>query len=123
MNTPIYRIDDEIKEALLLHSKWLGGDPSGKRLDFAGGSLTNHNLAWCDLREAILDRCDLSGSRLEGAQLNEANLFGANLTNCDLEAADLRWADLRWADLTGAKLKGARLAGAALAEAVMEGQP
>jgi uncharacterized protein YjbI with pentapeptide repeats len=118
VSAPIYRIDAETEEALYLHALWLGGDPNGKRLDFSGGALINHDLSWRDLREAILDRCDLSGSRLEGAQLNEANLFGANLTNCDLESADLRWADLRRANLTGAKLKGARMAGAALAQAV-----
>lgn len=114
MSAPIYRIDDETEEALKLHSRWLAGDPNGKRLDFSGGSLILHNLAWRDLREAILDRCDLTGSNLEGAQLNEAKLFGADLTGCNLEAADLRWADLRKADLSGAKLKGARMSGAAL---------
>lgn len=114
MSAPIYRIDDETEEALKLHAKWLAGDPNGKRLDFSGGALIQHNLAWRDLREAILDRCDLSGSNLEGAQLNEAKLFGADLTDCNLEAADLRWADLRMADLTRAKLKGARMTGAAL---------
>ena len=114
MSAPIYRIDDETEEALALHAKWLAGDPNGKRLDFSGGALIQHNLAWRDLREAILDRCDLTGSNLEGAQLNEAKLFGADLTGCNLEAADLRWADLRTADLTGAKLKGARMSGAAL---------
>lgn len=118
MSAPIYRIDDETEEALKLHSKWLAGDPNGKRLDFSGGALIQHNLAWRDLREAILDRCDLSGSNLEGAQLNEAKLFGADLTDCNLEAADLRWADLRGADLTGAKLKGARMSGAALGRTV-----
>jgi hypothetical protein len=114
VSAPIYRIDDETEEALKLHSRWLAGDPNGKRLDFSGGALIQHNLAWRDLREAILDRCDLSGSNLEGAQLNEAKLFGADLTDCNLESADLRWADLRTADLTGAKLKGARMTGAAL---------
>lgn len=118
MSTPIYRIDDETEEALKLHSRWLAGDPSGKRLDFSGGALIQHDLAWRDLREAILDRCDLSGSNLEGAQLNEAKLFGADLTDCNLESADLRWADLRMADLTRAKLKGARMTGAALGATV-----
>ena len=114
MSAPIYRIDDETEEALKLHSRWLAGDPNGKRLDFSGGALIQHDLAWRDLREAILDRCDLSGSNLEGAQLNEAKLFGADLTDCNLEAADLRWADLRMADLTRAKMKWARMTGAAL---------
>ncbi len=114
MSAPIYRIDDETEEALKLHAKWLAGDPNGKRLDFSGGALINHDLSWRDLREAILDRCDLSGCNLEGAQLNEAKLFGADLTDCNLESADLRWADLRKADLTGAKLKGARMSGVAM---------
>lgn len=118
MSAPIYRIDAETEEALYLHALWLGGDPSGKRLDFSGGALIQHNLAWRDLREAILDRCDLRGSNLEGAQLNEAKLFGADLTDCNLESADLRWADLRTADLTGAKLKGARMSGAALGRTI-----
>ena len=115
MSAPIYRIDDETEEALKLHSRWLAGDPNGKRLDFSGGALINHDLSWRDLREAILDRCDLSGCNLEGAQLNEAKLFGADLTDCNLESADLRWADLRKADLSGAKLKAARMTGAAFA--------
>lgn len=118
MSAPIYRIDAETEEALKLHAKWLAGDPNGKRLDFSGGALIQHDLAWRDLREAILDRCDLSGSNLEGAQLNEAKLFGADLTDCNLEAADLRWADLRTADLSRARLKGARMTGAALGATV-----
>lgn len=118
MSAPIYRIDAETEEALKLHSRWLAGDPNGKRLDFSGGALIQHDLSWRDLREAILDRCDLSGSNLEGAQLNEAKLLGADLTDCNLESADLRWADLRTADLTGAKLKGARMSGAALGRTV-----
>lgn len=118
MSAPIYRIDDETEEALYLHALWLGGDPNGKRLDFSGGALIQHNLAWRDLREAILDRCDLSGSNLEGAQLNEAKLFGADLNDCNLESADLRWADLRRADLTDAKLKGARMTGVAVGRTI-----
>ncbi len=118
MSAPIYRIDAETEEALYLHALWLGGDPNGKRLDFSGGALIQHDLAWRDLREAILDRCDLSGSNLEGAQLNEAKLLGADLTDCNLESADLRWADLRMADLTRAKLKGARMTGVAMGRTV-----
>ena len=94
MSAPIYRIDAETEEALKLHSRWLAGDPNGKRLDFSGGS------------------------NLEGAQLNEAKLFGADLTDCNLESADLRWADLRMADLTRAKLKGARMTGVAMGRTV-----
>lgn len=118
MSARIYRTDDETEEALKLHAKWLAGDPSGKRLDFSGGALINHDLSWRDLREATLDHCDLRGSNLEGAQLNEAKLLGADLTDCNLESADLRWADLRLADLTRAKLKGARMSGAALGRTV-----
>ena len=81
--------EQELKEALEKHLKWLRGEACGKR-------------------------ADLRGANLRGADLRGADLYGADLRGADLRGADLRGADLRGANLRGADLYGANLCGADL---------
>jgi hypothetical protein len=86
-----------------------GARPGRTKLPRAG--LTTAELAYPNLREAILTSTDL----------HHADLAGADLRGADLRGADLRGADLRGADLRGAILTGAILTDAVLVEANLTG--
>ena len=83
---------EELKQALELHGKWLNDEEGGKRFD-----LSYANLSYADLSYANLNYADLSG-----ADLSYANLSGADLNGANLSGADLNYADLSYADLNGA---------------------
>ncbi len=82
-----------------------------------------------DLREANLEKANLSEVDLHGADLRNATLDGANLRKANLEGADLSQADFRKADLWQANLQrvnlyeadlqGAELGGAKLQESYL----
>lgn len=76
--------ENQLKNVLELHRKWINDEPDGKRA----------NLREADLREA-----DLRDANLWRADLWRANLRGANLRGANLWVSDLRDADLRGADL------------------------
>ena len=86
--------ENQLKNVLELHRKWIDDEPDGKRAD-----LWEANLRGADLRDA----------NLRGADLRDANLRGANLWEADLRRADLRRANLWEADLRDADLRGANL--------------
>ena len=75
------------------------------------------NLIGDYLREAILNRADLSRADLSGADLSRATLSGANLLGADLSGANLSEADLSGANLSEAILSRANLSRAKLSEA------
>ena len=88
------------------------------------------NIQAC-LRDADMQRVDLSGSDLCQADLRNANLTDANLCNADLRGADLSFylpeetaptgpnipADLTRANLTAADLRDAKVTDEQLAQA------
>ena len=76
--------ENQLKNVLELHRKWINDEPDGKRADLRG----------TDLREANLWRADLRDADLRGANLRDANLRGANLWVSDLREANLWRADL-----------------------------
>jgi hypothetical protein len=93
------------------------------------GRILGKRSAHC-LREAVeflvrdrisLREADLERKNLSGAELSRAGLAGADLHKACLMGADLRNADLRGADLTSALLGGAYLGGADLTEASLIG--
>ena len=94
--------EQELKDLLKKHRKWIYGENGGERADLYGA-----NLRGADLRDA-----DLYGANLRGANLRGANLYGANLRGANLRGANLYGANLRGADLYGANLRGADLYGA-----------
>lgn len=81
----------------------------------------HREVIWPDLREADLNRADLSETRLHGADLVRASLSKANLSGASLTGADLRAADLSGANLTGAYLIEANLSGTDLSGADLRG--
>ena len=89
--------EQELKNILDKHFKWLRGENGGKRANLSGANLFGANLSRADLSGADLSRADLSG----------ANLFGANLSRADLSRADLSGADLFGANLSRADLSRA----------------
>ena len=70
---------EELKEILEKHKKWMLNEDGGERADLAD--------------------TDLSYAVLQGANLQYANLRGANLQNADLARTYLRNADLKGADI------------------------
>ena len=94
--------NEELKEILEDHSKYLIGDPDGERANLRGAVLCDADLRDVDLRDAYL----------RDANLSDANLFDANLRNVNLRDVNLHGADLYCANLCGADLFGADLFGA-----------
>ena len=99
--------ENQLKNVLELHRKWINKEPGGERADLCGANL----------RGASLQEADLCGANLCGANLQGANLQGADLQGADLRGADLRGANLQRADLREANLRGANLQRADLREA------
>ncbi len=106
----------ELNKILRLHTEWLSGVDSRKRVD-----LSRTNLSRSDLNGANLNRINLYGANLNRADLSGANLYGADLDNADLRKADLSGANLHHADLSVADLSGANLYGANLVRADLRG--
>jgi hypothetical protein len=110
--------NQELKDRVERHGKWLRSESGGERLivkEF------RENFIGADLRSADLRSANLSGANLSGANLRSANLSGANLRSADLSGADLRSANLRSANLSGANLSGADLRSANLSGANLSG--
>ena len=78
---------EELKQALELHQKWVNNEKGCKRLN-----LSDVNLRCADLIGANLRRANLRGADLSDANLSDANLRGADLRGADLSDANLRWA-------------------------------
>lgn len=84
------------------------------------------NLAYTDLRFAVLPRAKLGGANLTGANLQFANLEAADLKGASLARADFRRANLREArfqkaNLQQATFRRATLVGADFTDAAMGG--
>lgn len=62
-----------LKEIVILHEKWLEGEPGGKRADLRDADLSYTNLSYTNLSYA-----NLKGANLKGADLRGANLSGAD---------------------------------------------
>ena len=70
---------------ILLHKKWLNGEPEGKKADLSNTNLSNTNLHGANLHGANLNDADLHGAILSGANLNGANLNDAILRGADVD--------------------------------------
>ena len=66
--------ENQLKNVLELHRKWINKEPGGERADLCGANLQGANL-----RRAGLQEADLCGANLCGANLQGANLQGADL--------------------------------------------
>ena len=81
--------ENQLKNILKRHQKWIIDEPGGERADLQGADLRE-----ADLRGANLGDANLWRANLWEADLREAVLRGANLGVADLREADLREADL-----------------------------
>src|ERR1035437_8413197 len=67
--------NNELKEVIAKHSKWLKSEEGGSKANLSGANLSGANLSGANL----------SGANLSGANLSGANLSGANLSGTLLE--------------------------------------
>ena len=104
--------EQELKNILDKHFKWLRGENGGKRANLSRADLFGANLSRADLSRADLSGANLFGANLFGANLFRANLSGANLPGANLFGANLFEANLFGANLFEANLSGANLSGA-----------
>ena len=88
----------ELKNVLEMHRKWITGEPEGKRADLSYADLRYANLRYADLRYA-----DLRSANLRYADLSYADLYYADLSSADLRSANLYYADLSSAYLRSIK--------------------
>ena len=109
--------EQELKNILDKHFKWLRGENGGKRANLSRADLSGANLSRANLSGANLSRANLSGANLFGANLSGANLFGANLFRANLSRANLFGANLSRANLFEANLFEANLSRANLSGA------
>ena len=70
---------EQIKETLELHLKWLKNEECGIGADLRYADLRGADLRYADLRGADLRYADLRGAYLSDANLSDANLSGADL--------------------------------------------
>ena len=111
--------EQELKDILEKHLKYLNGEEDGKCANLRGVDLSycelvDVNLAWADLQGANLSHGNLRNINLECASLNGAYLRMANLCKANLHGANLRGANLIDTNLNGANLSRAYLDGANL---------
>jgi len=106
--------EQELKDILDKHGKWLIKENGGERADLRSADLRYANLSSANLSYADLSYADLRYANLSYADLRSANLSSANLRSANLRYADLRSANLRYADLSSADLSYADLSSADL---------
>lgn len=114
--------DEELKDILDKHKKWLNNKEGGERADLRDADLSDVNLYDANLHNAILRGANLYNVILRGADLSSADLRcailqGTNLQFADLHDTLLQNANLQKADLQFANLSGANLSGADLSKA------
>ena len=63
--------NEELREILDKHKKWLNGEDGGERADLCGANLCGADLWGADLRGADLRGANLCGADLWGADLND----------------------------------------------------
>jgi hypothetical protein len=107
--------EQELKEILEKHLKWLKGEKGGERAD-----LSKVDLSHVDLSNANLSNANLDNANLSNANLDNVSLFNASLENANLEKADLSNANLFYASLSNANLEKADLSNANLFNANLD---
>lgn len=106
--------DEELRNILNLHKRWLDGKANGVRAKLIDVDLSEENLSGIDLRDAclknvILENSSLFGVNLRHALLKDVNLQAANLGYAKFDFArlfkvNLKYANIRYANFCGASL-------------------
>ena len=94
--------EDDLREILEKHEKWLNDEDGGERADLRGANLQVANLQWANLQ----------GANLQGADMREADMQRADMRVADMRGANMRWANMRWANMRGADMQRADMRGA-----------
>ena len=117
--------EQELKEILEKHEKWLNGEEGGSRADLSyvnltNVNLTNANLYRANLYNASLYRANLTCANLSYVILDKAILDNANLYNANLEDANLSYAKLYNTNLYNTNLSNVDLENANLYNANLD---
>ena len=126
-----------LQDALEDHKLWVNtGGQEGKQAAFQNADLRNADLEKIDLtqsalqmadfsgaqcREAVFRKCDLAGSKFIEADLQRVNMAVARLSGADFSKANMESANLLGADLTRANFRGASLQGSNFSGANLNG--
>ncbi|NQZ08387.1 MAG: toll/interleukin-1 receptor domain-containing protein [Algicola sp.] len=118
--------EDELKQVLEDHKKWLKDNTKGQRADLSKADLSNADLSkaclsGANLSDANLSNANLGLANLNNADLNNAILFGAILIGVNFISANLTGADLSYASLNYANLLKANLSYANLSRSAISG--
>ena len=102
--------DEELKQILEDHKKWLKLDgKGGKKADLSKSDLSYRNLRKSNLKRANLQKANLIEANLQKAYLRKANLQKASLWDANLQKAGLDGANFQKASLWDANLQKASL--------------
>ena len=111
--------EQELKEILEKHEKWLRCEEDGERADLSYADLSYADLSYVNLSNANLYNANLSNVDLENANLYSANLsntnldsarlYNTNLSNANLDSANLSYVNLSNANLYNASLYNTNL--------------
>lgn len=99
--------NEELKNILNLHKRWLCGEDGGVRARLINISLKRRcllgeNLRYAHLENVTLKESDLINVDLSHAILINVNLQAANLNGTNLSFAELYKVDFKYADIRGA---------------------
>lgn len=89
--------EQELKDILDKHGKWLRNEENGERANLRSADLRSTNLSSADLSSADLSYANLRSADLSYADLSSADLSYANLSSADLSSANLRSTNLSYA--------------------------
>ena len=104
--------EEELKEKIALHQKWLKNEPDGIRATFSKMDLDIADFRFST--DTNLQKALFTCSSLSFATFRKVCLRGADFSFADLRGAYFEDADLREANFEGANLFGVRLQGANL---------
>jgi uncharacterized protein YjbI with pentapeptide repeats len=90
-----------------------------QRLDLTGVNLTHALMTGCNLRDADLSHANLSRAKLDSAELSATKFIAADLRNADLSHSRLTCAEMQSAWLESALLIDAEMWGVKLTQAKM----
>lgn len=106
--------DEELKEILNLHKKWLCDESGGVRARLIDVNLKGRCLLGEDLRDAYLENVILEKSNLININLSHAVLINVDLRATSLNDANLSFAKLYKVNLKYADIRGTNFCGAVL---------
>lgn len=81
--------EEELRDILEAHKKWLKKEEGGKRADLSGVDLRGEDFRCLDLRYVNFSNANLTNADLRYADLRYCRFVNTDLTNCLLDYAEL----------------------------------